>query len=234
MLGRKEIVIFTPWTILILIAFGLSLLAQFRVKGTFNKYMKVAASSGLIGAEAARKMLDENGLNNIPVECIRGPLTDHYDPISKAVRLSEHVYYGNSVASISVACHEIGHAIQDKVNYPMLVARHRLFPVINFSSGIAPLLFLGGFFFKISGLLLLGIIAFSAAVAFQIITLPVEFNASKRAKDYMIKLGFIKNNEERAARNVLGAAALTYVAATLVSVLQLAEYLWIFNNNDED
>jgi uncharacterized protein len=226
---------FTPWTILILIAFGLSLWAQFRVKGTFNKYMKVSAASGLTGAEAARKMLNDNGLYNVPIECIRGPLTDHYDPISKVVRLSEHVYYGNSVASLSVACHEIGHVIQDKVKYPMLVARHRLFPVVNFSSGIAPLLLLGGFFFKIPGLLLVGIIAFSAAVAFQIITLPVEFNASRRAKDYMIRLGLISNNEERAARKVLGAAALTYVAATLMSVLQLAEYLWMFtNSNDED
>jgi Zn-dependent membrane protease YugP len=151
------------------------------------------------------------------------------------VRLSEPVFHGTSVAAVSVACHEIGHAIQDQVKYPMLVARHRLFPVVNFSSGIAPLLLLGGFFFKIPGLLLVGIIAFSAAVAFQIITLPVEFNASKRAKDYMISLGFIRNNEERAARKVLGAAALTYVAATLMSVLQLAEYIWMFNNsNDED
>lgn len=226
---------FTPWTILILLAFGLSLWAQFRVKGTFSKYMKVPASSGLTGAEAARRMLDENGLNHIRIECVKGSLTDHYDPISKVVRLSEPVYYGNSVASQSVACHEIGHAIQDKVSYPMLVARHKVFPVVNFTSGIAPFLLLGGFFFKLSGPLLLGIIAFSTAVAFQVITLPVEFNASKRAKDFMIKLGFIRNNEERSAGKVLNAAALTYVAATLVSVLQLAEYVWMFtNSSDED
>ncbi|WP_409274132.1 zinc metallopeptidase [Neobacillus sp. SCS-31] len=225
---------FTPWTILILMAFGLSLWAQFRVKGTFKKYVNVPASSGLTGAEAARQMLDENGLHHIRIECVQGTLTDHYDPISKVVRLSEPVYFGNSVASQSVACHEIGHAIQDKVHYPMLVARHKLFPVVNFSSGIAPFLLLGGFFFKLSGLLLLGIIAFSAAVAFQVITLPVEFNASKRAKDFMIKLGFIKNNEERSAGKVLNTAALTYVAATLVSVLQLAEYLWLFTNSNEE
>ncbi|MHC0038483.1 zinc metallopeptidase [Pseudoneobacillus sp. C159] len=226
---------FTPWTILIILAFGLSLWAQFRVKSTFNKYLNVPASSGLTGADVARRMLDDNGLQHIPIECVRGSLTDHYDPISKVVRLSEPVYYGNSVASQSVACHEIGHAIQDKVKYPMLVARHRIFPVVNFSSGIAPLLILGGFFFKVSGLLLLGIIAFSAAVLFQIITLPVEFNASTRAKDFMIKLGFIRNNEEGSASKVLNAAALTYVAATLMSVLQLAEYLWLFNSSsDED
>lgn len=226
---------FTPWTILILLAFGLSVWAQFRVKGTFNKYMNVPASSGMTGAEAARKMLDDNGLYDIRIELVRGTLTDHYNPITKVVRLSEPVYYGTSVASLSVACHEIGHAIQDKVRYPMLVARHRIFPVVNFTSGIAPLLLLGGFFFKIPGLLLIGILAFSAAVAFQIITLPVEFNASNRARDYMIKLGFIRNNEERAAGKVLNAAALTYVAATLISVLQLAEYIWIFtNSNNED
>jgi uncharacterized protein len=226
---------FTPWTILILLAFGLSVWAQFRVKGTFTKFMNVPASSGITGAEAARKMLDDNGLYDIRIELVRGTLTDHYNPITKVVRLSEPVYYGTSVASLSVACHEIGHAIQDKVRYPMLVARHRIFPVVNFTSGIAPLLLLGGFFFKISGLLLLGIIAFSAAVVFQVITLPVEFNASSRARDYMIQLGFIKNNEERAAGKVLNAAALTYVAATLVSVLQLAEYIWIFTgSNNED
>ncbi|HJV45942.1 MAG TPA: zinc metallopeptidase [Bacillota bacterium] len=224
---------FTPWTILILLAFGLSLWAQFRVKGTFNKYSEVPTSSGLTGAEAARRMLDMNGLHHIPIEPVAGALTDHYDPISKVVRLSEPVYYGNSIASLSVACHEIGHAIQDKVHYPMLVARHRMFPVVNFSSGIAPLLLMGGFFFKMSGLILIGIIAFSAAVAFQVVTLPVEFNASSRAKDFMVKAGFIRNNEERGASKVLGAAALTYVAAALISVLQLLEYVWIFNREED-
>jgi uncharacterized protein len=227
-------VFFTPWTILIVLAFGLSMWAQYRVKGTFNEYLDVPSSSGLTGAEAARRMLDANGLYQIQVHPIPGALTDHYDPIGKVVHLSEPVYYGNSIASLSVACHEIGHAIQDKVHYPMLVARHRIFPLVNFSSGIAPLLLMGGIFFRITGLLLLGIIAFSAAVAFQVITLPVEFNASSRAKDFMVKNGFIRSMEERGARRVLGAAALTYVAATLMSVLQLLEYVWLFNRSDED
>lgn len=225
---------FTPWTILIVLAFGLSMWAQYRVKGTFNKYLEVPCSSGLTGAEAARQMLDANGLYQIPVQPVPGALTDHYDPIDKVVRLSEPVYYGNSIASLSVACHEIGHAIQDKVHYPMLVARHRIFPLVNFSSGIAPLLLMGGIFFRITGLLLLGIIAFSAAVLFQVITLPVEFNASSRAKNFMVKQGFIRSIEERGASKVLGAAALTYVAATLMSVLQLLEYVWLFNRSDED
>jgi uncharacterized protein len=225
---------FTPFTILILAAFGLSLWAQFKVKGNFNKWSEVPASTGMTGAEAARRMLDSNGLYHIPVECVPGTLTDHYDPIAKSVRLSEPVYYGNSIASMSVACHEIGHAIQDKVGYSMLVLRHRMFPLVNISSGIAPFLLMGGFFFKVTGLILLGIISFSAAVAFQVVTLPVEFNASSRAKNAMIKLGFIRNNEEHGVSKVLGAAALTYVAGALMSVMQLLEYIWIFNRSDED
>jgi uncharacterized protein len=226
-------VFFHPMDFLIIIAFGLSLWAQFRVKGTFNKFAEVPTSSGMTGVEAARRMLDANGLTNVPVEHIRGTLTDHYDPTSRVVRLSDPVYFGNSIASLSVACHEVGHAIQHKVSYPMLVARHRMFPVVNLVSGSAPLLLLGGFLFKMSGLILLGIIFFSAAVAFQLVTLPVEFNASSRAKQQMVKMGFITNNEESGASKVLGAAALTYVAAALISVLELIKYVMIFRSSDD-
>lgn len=225
---------FHPMDFLIIIAFLLSLWAQFRVKGTFNKFADVPASSGMSGAEAARRMLDANGLTGVPVEHIPGTLTDHYDPMSRVVRLSDPVYFGNSISSLSVACHEVGHAIQHKVSYPMLVARHRIFPVVSLVSGVAPLLLLAGFFFKMTGLLLIGIIFFSAAVAFQLITLPVEFNASSRAKKLMVQMGFIRNHEEKGASKVLGAAALTYVAATLISVLELAKYIMIFRSSDED
>lgn len=225
--------LFTPWTLLILLAFGLSLWAQFRVKGTFSQFERVPVSSGMTGYEAARRMLDSNGLHNIPIEPVPGRLSDHYDPLAKVVRLSEPVYYGNSISSVSVACHEVGHAIQDKVRYPMLVARHRMFPMVNFTSGVAPFLILAGFLFKFSGLLLIGILFFSAAVLFQVVTLPVEFNASSRAKAQMVSLGFIRNMEESMAGKVLGAAALTYVAAALISVLQLLEYIWIFNRSDD-
>lgn len=225
--------LFTPWTPLILLAFGLSLWAQFRVKGTFIRYEQTPVSSGITGYEAARRMLDSNGLYNIPVEPVPGRLSDHYDPLSKTVRLSEPVYYGNSISSVSVACHEVGHAIQDKVRYPMLVARHRMFPLVNFASGVAPFLLIGGFLFKFSGLILLGILFFSAAVLFQVVTLPVEFNASSRAKEQMVGLGFIRNAEESFAGKVLGAAALTYVAAAIMSILQLLEYIWIFNRSDD-
>jgi uncharacterized protein len=225
--------LFTPWTILILAAFGLSVWASFRVKGTFNKFSDVPVESGLTGYEVARRILDENGLYDVPVEAVPGSLTDHYDPISRTVRLSEPVYYERSISAVSVAAHEVGHAIQHKVSYPMLVARHKMFPIVNFSSGIAPFLLLGGFLFKFSGLILLGIILFSAAVLFQLVTLPVEFNASSRARDLMVSSGFIRNNEERGVSRVLNAAALTYVAAALISVLQLLEYIWIFNRSDD-
>ncbi|GAB2700232.1 zinc metallopeptidase [Paenibacillus thermoaerophilus] len=221
--------------VLILLAFGLSIWAQFRVKGTFNRWSQVEAMSGLTGYEAARRMLDANGLHDVPVEPVRGVLSDHYDPIHRVVRLSEPVYYERSIAAISVACHEVGHAIQHKVHYPMLVARHKMFPVVNFASGIAPFLIIAGLIFSaIPGLLLLGIIFFSAAVLFQVITLPVEFNASARARDLMIAHGFITNQEERGVAKVLNAAALTYVAAALISVLELLKYILIFTGRSNE
>ncbi|MDQ0874113.1 Zn-dependent membrane protease YugP [Paenibacillus sp. V4I3] len=226
---------FHPMDFLIIIAFGLSLWASFRVRGTFNKWSKVPIYSGMSGAQAARRMLDANGLYDVPVEAVPGTLSDHYDPIARVVRLSEPVYYQSSISAVAVACHEVGHAIQHQVHYPMLVARHRMFPVVNFASGVAPLLILAGFFFQqIPWLLGLGIIFFAAAVAFQLVTLPVEFNASSRARDLMIAEGFISNEEERGVAKVLNAAALTYVAAALISVLELLKYIMIFNGRNSD
>ncbi|MFC4778601.1 zinc metallopeptidase [Paenibacillus sp. GCM10023252] len=225
---------FHPMDILIIIAFILSIWAQFRVKGTFNKWSEVRTMSGLTGYEAARRMLDSNGLHDVPIEPVRGRLTDHYDPIHRVVRLSEPVYYENSISAISVACHEVGHAIQHSVHYPMLVLRHRIFPVVNIVSGIAPFLLIAGFLFNALNLIGLGIIFFSAAVAFQLITLPVEFNASSRARDLMVAEGFISNEEERGVAKVLNAAALTYVAAALISLLELLKYIMIFSSRSDD
>ncbi|MDF2651605.1 MULTISPECIES: zinc metallopeptidase [unclassified Paenibacillus] len=226
---------FHPMDFLIIIAFGLSLWASFRVRGTFNKWSKVPIYSGMTGAQAARRMLDANGLYDVPVEAVPGTLSDHYDPLARVVRLSEPVYYQSSISAVAVACHEVGHAIQHQVHYPMLVARHRMFPVVNIASGVAPLLILAGFFFQqIPYLLGLGIIFFAAAVAFQLVTLPVEFNASSRARDLMIAEGFISNEEERGVAKVLNAAALTYVAAALISVLELLKYIMIFNGRNSD
>lgn len=222
---------FHPLDYLIIVAFILSLWAQFRVKGTFNKWSQVHASAGLTGAEAARRMLDANGLYDIPVEPVQGSLTDHYDPSHRVVRLSEPVYSETSISAISVACHEVGHAIQHKLSYPMLSFRHFMFPAVNFASGIAPFLIMAGLFFQQFNFLLgIGIIFFSAAVAFQLVTLPVEFNASNRAKELMISQGFIRNDEKKGVSKVLNAAALTYVAAALISLLQLLKYIMIFNN----
>jgi Zn-dependent membrane protease YugP len=139
---------FHPMDFLIIIAFGLSMWASFRVRGTFNKWSNVPVYSRMTGAEAARRMLDANGLYDVPVEAVPGTLTDHYDPMARTVRLSEPVYFQSSISAVSVACHEVGHAIQHQVHYPMLVARHKMFPVVNFASGVAPILILAGFFFQ--------------------------------------------------------------------------------------
>jgi Zn-dependent membrane protease YugP len=219
----------------IFIAFGLSMWASFKVRSTFNHWSEVPVLSGITGYEAARRMLDANGLYEVQIEPVRGALTDHYDPLERVVRLSEPVYYERSISAVSVACHEIGHAIQHKVNYPMLVVRHRIFPAVNFASGAAPFLILAGLFFQqFSFLLGLGILFFSVAVAFQLITLPVEFNASSRARAWMVSGGLITNQEEHGVAKVLNAAALTYVAAALISVLQLLKYIMIYNNRNND
>jgi Zn-dependent membrane protease YugP len=226
---------FHPMDFLIFIAFGLSLWASFRVRGTFNEWSDVPAMSGMTGAQAARRMLDANGLYDVAVEPVPGTLTDHYDPISRTVRLSEPVYYSHSISAVSVACHEVGHAIQHKVHYPMLQLRHHMFPIVNFASGVAPLLILAGLLFQQFPILLgLGILFFAGAVAFQLVTLPVEFNASARARELMVSYGFITNEEERGVAKVLNAAALTYVAAALISVLELLKYIMIFNSRNDD
>lgn len=135
--------------LLLAVAFIFSVWAQFRVKGNFKKWAKVPNMNGLTGYEAARRMLDANGLYDVPIEPVQGTLTDHYDPINRVVRLSEPVYYESSIAAVSVACHEIGHAIQHKEHYPMLALRHRMFPVVNFASGVAPFMLLAGFIFRL-------------------------------------------------------------------------------------
>ncbi|GIP37992.1 putative membrane protease YugP [Paenibacillus sp. J31TS4] len=223
-----------PWDILIIAAFGLSILASFGVRRTFNRWSQVHTSSGMTGYEAARRMLDANGLHDVPIEPIPGALSDHYDPISRVVRLSEPVYYENSISAVSVACHEVGHAIQHKVHYPMLVMRHRMFPLVNFTSSFAPILIIAGLIFQQFNFLLgLGILFFSAAVLFQVVTLPVEFNASSRARNLMVAEGFITNEEETGVAKVLNAAAMTYVAAALIAVLELLKYISIFNNRND-
>ena len=228
--------IFHPMDILIFMALGVSIWAQFKVKGNFKKWAKVETRTGLSGAETARRILDSNGLQNIPIEVTPGTLSDHYDPINKVVRLSEVVFYGRSIASVSVASHEVGHAIQHQQSYTALVLRHRIFPVANIASGIAPFLFIGGMLFQQLSLIGVGIVFFSAAVAFQLITLPVEFDASKRARNLMLVEGILYNDEEQGVKKVLNAAALTYVAGALMALFELIKFVMIFmqGNNEEE
>jgi uncharacterized protein len=208
--------------------------AQFRVKGTYNKYSKVTSSSHMTGAEVARKILDDNGLYNVGVEETRGFLSDHYDPRSKVVRLSSQNFFGHSVAAAAIAAHEVGHAIQDAQDYAFLRFRHALVPVANIGSNFSWILIMIGIFANLSGMLLLGILFMAAAVVFQVITLPVEFNASNRAMDQVISAGIIRNDEERETKKVLNAAALTYVAAAAVAVLELVRLVLIYTGMTRD
>lgn len=202
--------------------------AQFKVKGTYNKYSRVPASSHMRGAEVARRILDSNGLYNVNVEETRGHLTDHYDPRTKTVRLSSQNFHGHSVAAAAIAAHEVGHAMQDQQDYAFLRVRHSLVPIASIGSNFSWVLIMVGIFAELSGLLLLGIIFMAAAVLFQVVTLPVEFNASNRAMDQVVSLGVIRNDEERETKKVLNAAALTYVAAAAVAVLELLRLIMIF------
>lgn len=211
------------------------LFAQGRVKNTYKKFSRVPAETGMTGAQAARRILDDNGLYSVTVEETRGVLSDHYDPRTKTVRLSTDNYHNASLAGVAVAAHEVGHAIQDHQGYAFLRFRHALVPVANFGSRASWILIMIGILAYSTNLLLLGIIAMAAAVLFQLITLPVEFNASSRAMDQVVSLGIIRNGEERDARKVLNAAAWTYVAAALVAVLELLRLVLIFtgmNNRD--
>ncbi|NHM29141.1 zinc metallopeptidase [Neobacillus terrae] len=210
--------------------------AQMRVKGAFAKYSKVQSSSYRTGAEVAQTILNSNGIYNVGVEQGSGFLSDHYDPRAKIVRLSPDIYHGRSLAAAAIAAHEVGHAIQDAKGYAFLRFRHALVPVANLGSNFSWILILIGIFAHLSGMILLGIFFMAAAVLFQIITLPVEFNASNRAMQQVVSLGLVSGGEERQTRKVLNAAALTYVAAAAVAVLELLRLVLIYtgmSRNDD-
>lgn len=204
--------------------------AQFKLKRTYGKYSKIRSTSGITGAQVARTILDRNGLTDVQVIESRGMLSDHYNPFTKVVALSSHNYHDASVAGTAVAAHEVGHAIQDAEDYSFLRLRHRLVPIVNISSNMSWVFIMIGLFTYWSGGLLIGIILLAAGVLFQLITLPVEFNASSRAMDQLLEHNIIRNDEERHAKKVLSAAAMTYVAATAVAVLELARLLLIYTN----
>lgn len=211
----------------------LPLYAQFKVKSTYNKYSKVRSTSGMTGAEVARLILDQNGLHDVKVVQSEGFLSDHYNPVTKTVALSPHNYQDASVAGTAVAAHEVGHAIQDKEAYAFLRFRHSLVPVVNITTNASWIFIMAGIFISsMPSLLLIGIIMMAVGVLFQVVTLPVEFNASSRAMDQIVSLGVIRNEEEGHAKKVLNAAAMTYVAAAAVAVLELVRLILIFTGRD--
>lgn len=221
-----------PTMILLIPALILTLYAQQRVKGTYAKYSKVQSRGGKTGKDVARQILQQNGLGNIPVEVTEGKLSDHYDPVKKILRLSGENYSGSSIAALGVAAHETGHAIQHSHDYAPLNIRNAILPAANFGSTLAWPLFIGGFIFGYTPLLDIGIILFSAAVVFQVITLPVEFDASKRAITTLQNYGILASDEIPGAKKVLNAAALTYIAAAAVAVLNLIRLLILRGDND--
>lgn len=220
--------------IAILIMFGLTMIAQFNVTSTFKKYRRVPSGTGITGAEAARRLLDAKGLTDVYVGQVPGTLSDHYDPKNRTVNLSNDVYHGTSIASVAVACHECGHAIQHADGYMPLNIRSAVFPVASLGSHLGIPLLLAGFFFDLLSLQWIGIGVFSFAVLFQLVTLPVEFNASSRALAAMNEMGFVMPGEDQGARRVLGAAAMTYVAAAAMAILQLIRLILIVNSRRRD
>lgn len=218
--------------LLLIPAFILAMFAQSRVRSTFNKYSRVRASTHKTGATVARELLNEAGLHDVPVEAVRGRLSDHYDPRARVMRLSAEVYNGNSIASLAVAAHETGHAIQHAAGYVPLNIRNNLFPVAAFGSQAAFPLFFIGLLFASPALMDLGIWVFLAALAFQVVTLPVEFDASRRAMRLLDAGGYLVGNEVKGARSVLTAAALTYVAAVAVSLMHLVRLLVLRGSRD--
>ena len=227
---------FDPTMILVLIGVILSLAASAKVKSTFARYSKVRSMTGMTGAEAAQRLLNSQGIYDVTVRRVPGSLSDHYDPRTKTVNLSDDVYSSTSVAAIGVAAHECGHAIQHAVGYAPLNFRSALVPIANFGSQISwPLILIGiligGFG---SPIVQLGIILFSLAVLFQLVTLPVEFNASSRAVRLLDSTGILSGNEVDGTRRVLGAAARTYVAAAAGSILQLLRLIILFGGRRDN
>ena len=220
---------FDPSYILIIIAAIISLIAQWRVNSAFSKYSRVASMSGMTGAQAARMILQSNGINDVSVQRISGKLTDHYNPSTKVLNLSESVYGSTSVAAIGVAAHECGHAIQHARGYFPLSLRTALVPVANIGSQLSWVFIIVGAILSFNQTLItIGIIMFSAAVLFQLVTLPVEFNASARALEQLESNGILYRDEVSQTRKVLSAAALTYVAAAATAILQLLRLIILF------
>lgn len=220
--------------ILVLPAMVLALWAQARVKTTFNKYSRVSTASGLTGAEAARRILNANGLGNVAVEHVSGDLTDHYDPKANVIRLSDKVYNTASVAAVGVAAHEAGHAVQYATGYFPIKIRSAIIPITQIGSNLSMPLIILGLLFSSGNLITIGLVLFSTVALFQLVTLPVEFNASARAVATLSSSGYVSGEEERGVKSVLTAAALTYVAALFVALANLLRLVLLFGNRRDN
>ena len=226
---------FDPLYFLILISVVIAMVAQYKVKSTYSKYSRVRSDLGLMGAQAAQKILNMNGIYDVSIQHIAGDLTDNYNPRNKVLSLSDAVYNSTSIAAIGVAAHECGHAIQHDVGYAPLLIRNTIAPVVNIASSLSWIFIAAGLFFGMSPTLIdVGIIMFSLAVLFELITLPVEFNASGRALTILSDSGMLYPDETAGAKKVLSAAAMTYVASALTAVLQLLRLIMLFGRRSDD
>lgn len=225
---------FDPTMILALLGLILTMIASAGVNSTFAKYNKVRCMRGMTGAEAAQQVLHAAGIFDVQIRHVRGNLTDHYDPRNKTLNLSDSTFSSNSVAAVCVAAHECGHAVQDQKKYGPLVLRSTLVPLANFGSQLSWSVFIAGLIFSLQPLVMAGIILFSLAVLFQLVTLPVEFNASSRALRILEDTGMLGSQEMTGAKKVLRAAAMTYVAALASSLLQLLRLILLSRRNDRD
>lgn len=226
---------FDPTYLLIIIGVILSLLASARLKSTYAKYSRVRSQTGMTGAQVAERLLHAEGIYDVRIEHIPGNLTDHYSPKEKVLRLSDGVYNSTSVAAIGVAAHECGHAVQHKENYVPLKIRGSMVPAVNIGAQLSwPLIFIGIIFSSADFLIQWGILLFSLTVIFQLVTLPVEFNASSRALTALRRHNILYEEEAKSTRKVLKAAALTYVAAAAASILQLLRLLLLFGGRRND
>lgn len=219
---------------LYLLVLILPIIASIRIDSTYNKYKKINNNKKLSGFEVARKILDENGLKDMYIVEVKGNLTDHYDPTQKVVRLSSDIFHGETLAAAAVSAHECGHAIQDKENYTFMRIRSFLCPIVNFATNIAYIMFVISILLQVVDLLMVSIVVVFLSLIFQLVTLPVEFDASKRALTQLKDLKLLDKNEQEGSEKVLKAAAFTYVASLLSSVINLVRLLLIYNNSNRD
>lgn len=209
------------YLILVVPALIISAVAQWKVKSTYSKMSKIDSRKGITGAEAAIRVLSYYGINNVRIETVRGRLSDHYDPRTNVIRLSPEVYSGRSIAAVGIACHEAGHAAQHAQNYVPIKVRNLILPVVNIGSSFGFFIAILGYFLGFGILIDVGIILFASVTVFQLVTLPIEFNASRRALNVITETGMLQDSETVKAKQVLSAAAMTYVAALLVSIMSL-------------